>query len=108
MYRVTHKWIRRGGEVIEEGETFEPSEAELNAFSDRLEPVDDSPDDEEDPPPEETSFDPADYTNDEVEEEVADIDDEEQLRALLELEQEQRDRSGAIDAIEERLEEVGE
>ena len=107
-HRVTHKRIRRSSdEVYYEGDEFEPTDAELSAFGDRLEPVDDDPDDEEDPPPEdELPFDPADYTNDEVAEEVEDVDDAAELEALLEAEQEDQDRSGATDAIESRLEEV--
>lgn len=51
-------------------------------------------------------FNPADHTNDEIADCVADIDDPATLRALLNLEEEQKDRSGATDAIEERLDEL--
>ncbi|WP_147435155.1 hypothetical protein [Haloarcula sp. Atlit-120R] len=51
-------------------------------------------------------FNPADLTNDEVADRAADIDDPATLRALLNLEEEQKDRSGATDAIEERLGEL--
>lgn len=110
-HQVTHKQIRRGGEVFQKGDEFVPTEAELDAFSDRLEPVGGTPDEEEDPPPEETEsgtlpFNPQEYTNDGVEEQVAEVDDEDALQALLNLEAEQQDRVGAKEAIEARLNEV--
>lgn len=109
-HKVVGKHIFRGRERVEVGQIIDPSDAELAAFGDRLEPVDD-PDDEEDPPPEvgeSLPFNPADCTNDEVAENVADVDDEEALRALLNLEQEQKDRDGATEAIQDRLDEVSE
>lgn len=51
-------------------------------------------------------FNPGDHTNDEVAERVADIDDTEVLTALKNLEEQQQDRTGATDAIEERLTEL--
>ena len=48
-------------------------------------------------------FNPEDHTNSDIADRVADIDDPATLRALLNLEEEQRDRTGATDAIEERL-----
>ena len=62
----------------------------------------------EDGEPETLPFNPEELTNTEIEEEVAEIDDEETLVALLNLEQDQQDRKGATDAIEARLEEVHE
>lgn len=42
MYRLAgRKRLRRGDEIIEPGETFAPTEAELNAFPDKLEKVED-------------------------------------------------------------------
>jgi len=51
-------------------------------------------------------FNPADHTNDEVAERVADIDDPAVLTALKNLEEEQQNREGATDAIEERIAEL--
>ena len=62
----------------------------------------------EDGEPETLPFNPEELTNTEIEEEVAEIDDEETLVALLNLEEDQQDRKGATDAIEARLEEVRE
>ena len=53
-------------------------------------------------------FDPSNYTNDEVAERVADIDDPETLAALKNLEEQQQDRAGATDAIADRLDELEE
>lgn len=42
-YRLTRKRIHRiGGDDVETGETFEPTDAELQAFGDRLEPSEDT------------------------------------------------------------------
>jgi hypothetical protein len=51
-------------------------------------------------------FNPADHTNDEVAEKVATIDDKATLVALRRLEEEQQDRTGATDAITNRLDEL--
>jgi len=51
-------------------------------------------------------FNPEDHTNDEVAEKVADIDEPAALRALLSLEAEQKDRDGATEAIQDRLDEL--
>lgn len=99
-HRVTHKRIKRPDGVYEKGDTFEPTEAELESFSDRLEAVDE--DDESGTLP----FNPESNTNDEVAEKVEDIEEESTLRALLNLERQQKDRTGAIEAIEARLDEV--
>lgn len=53
-------------------------------------------------------FDPGNYTNDEVAERVADIDDPDTLEALKNLEEQQQDRAGATDAIADRLDELEE
>jgi hypothetical protein len=106
-YRVTWKRIARGDEVFEEGDVFEPTDAELDAFGDRLEPVDGDEDNAEDGDELDTApFDPAEYTNEEIAERVEVADDEEALHALLDLEENQQDRDGATSAIEERLEEL--
>lgn len=51
-------------------------------------------------------FNPEDHTNSEIEDRVAEIDDVETLRALRNLEAEQEDRTGATDAIEDRIDEL--
>jgi hypothetical protein len=53
-------------------------------------------------------FNPENQTNSEIEERVAEIDDVATLRALLNLEEEQKDREGATDAIEARIHELEE
>ena len=90
---------------IEPGDVFEPTDAELEAFRDLLEPVDE---DEELPDGESGTlpFNPESKTIPEIEEKLEDVDDEETLEALRNLEQQQKDRDGAVDAIEARLEEV--
>lgn len=51
-------------------------------------------------------FNPEAHTNDEIEDRVQDVDDESVLRALLNIEQEQKDRAGATDAIQNRLDDL--
>lgn len=53
-------------------------------------------------------FNPENHTNDEVAERVAEIDDEATLVALRNLEAEQKDRDGATEAIDARLDELEE
>lgn len=53
-------------------------------------------------------FSPEEHTNDEIADRVADIDDRATLIALRRLEQEQKDRTGATDAIQSRLGELEE
>jgi len=53
-------------------------------------------------------FNPEGHTNSEIEERVAEIDDEATLVALRDLEEEQRDRKGAKGAIDDRLNEIRE
>lgn len=51
-------------------------------------------------------FDPGDHTNAEVAERVAEVDDAETLEALKDLEAQQQDRTGATEAIADRLDEL--
>ncbi|MDL0127074.1 hypothetical protein [Halobacterium salinarum] len=53
-------------------------------------------------------FNPEEHTNAEIEERIAGIDDVETVRALKNLEEEQKDRSGATDAFDDRLTELEE
>jgi hypothetical protein len=53
-------------------------------------------------------FNPEDHTNSGIKERVAEIDDVATLKALRNLEEEQKDRSGAKDAIDDRLAELEE
>jgi len=112
--------FRVGGHGFDPGDerTVDDELAEYLADRDDFEVVDDAGGDdvhEEDGPPDpdavdgETGtlpFSPQNYTNDEIAEKVADIDEPAALRALLSLEAEQKDRAGATDAIEDRLDEL--
>ena len=51
-------------------------------------------------------FNPENQTNAEIEDRVQDIDDTETLRALRNLEEDQKNRDGATDAITDRLNEL--
>jgi hypothetical protein len=51
-------------------------------------------------------FNPEDHTNDEIEERAADIDDPEAVRALRNLEAEQKNRNGALDALDSRVDDL--
>ncbi|WP_137288632.1 hypothetical protein [Natronorubrum halophilum] len=53
-------------------------------------------------------FNPEEHTNDEIAERVAEIDDEATLIALRNLEEDQKDRDGAKNAIDSRLDELEE
>ncbi|GAB3669547.1 hypothetical protein [Halopiger thermotolerans] len=53
-------------------------------------------------------FNPESNTIHEIEDKLEDVDDEETLRALRTLEEEQKDRDGATDAIDDRLDELEE
>lgn len=97
MHRVTNKFVQRveDGERVryEEGERFEPTEDELRAFGDRLEPVESEPEVEVltvDEVLEDAGIDPDDY--DELREHASKYDDvdgsakkEEIKKALAEL-----------------------
>jgi len=68
---------------------------------------DDSPDsDDADGESGTLPFNPENHTNDEIAERASNIDDEAALNALLNLEVEQKDRNGAKDAIDDRLNEL--
>ncbi|SFS62982.1 hypothetical protein [Halostagnicola kamekurae] len=62
----------------------------------------DEPDDESETLP----FNPEEHTNDEIAERVKDVDDAAALEALRNLEEEQKDRDGAKDAIDARMDEL--
>jgi len=51
-------------------------------------------------------FNPEEHTNAEIEDRVADVDDEQALIALRNLEEDQRARKGALGAIDDRLDEL--
>ncbi|MFC6766009.1 hypothetical protein [Natrinema soli] len=53
-----------------------------------------------------TSADPGEHTIDELEAKLEDVDDPEVLRELVNLERSQKNRDGALDAIEARLDEL--
>ena len=89
-------------------ETFE-IEREFVENNPRLvEPVDDeaADDDLPDGPSGTLPFNPEDHTNAEIEERAADIDDPEAVRALRNVEAEQKNRDGALDVFGERLDEL--
>lgn len=104
MYRVVHKAIsRREGDVIvtyEAGDEFEPSDSELQSFSDRLEEVveEDSVDETPTGDATETGFQLGDLTVAEVEAELATGE----YDAFLDEIAEQAERKGVQAAIESR------
>ncbi|WP_254535230.1 hypothetical protein [Halomarina litorea] len=108
QYRVTAPNYGAPGNRREQGEVFEPTEAEISAFRDKLEPVEDESDDggeasdqagEEDDAS--APFDPSDMTIDEFEGELDGGDyGEDELAALAVAEREGKHRDGAINAIE--------
>lgn len=67
-YRVTHKWISRveGDErvVYERGDAFEPTDAEISAYGDRLSPVGDTDDTDAQNDPGDDEQTPVDDTDD--------------------------------------------
>lgn len=94
-----------GYEHIGPGEAFEPTEAELRAFGDRLEPVDEAADGDdagEEGTGTEPPFDPTGHSVSEIEDALDDGDyDDDELAALLAAEQADDDpRTTAVDAIE--------
>jgi len=109
--------IRNGPTFEDEGDEADVDEETAERLTARPDfEVVDTDDDtvrEEDGPPDETAgdsgtlpFNPADHTNDEIAEKVAEIDGEAALVALRNLEAEQKDRTGATDAIDDRLDEL--
>jgi hypothetical protein len=73
----------------------EADDADAESFEEGIETVRDA-----------VSFDPSDHTNDEIAELVEDIDNADELPAIRELEKHDQNRSGALDAIDERLDEL--
>ena len=121
----TVRYTADGGHYRVGGHGFDPGDertvddelAEYLADRDGFEVIGDAGDDdvhEEDGPPDLDAvdgeptlpFSPENHTNDEVAEKVADIDEPAALRALLNLEAEQKDRDGATEAIQNRLDEL--
>ncbi|WP_226041572.1 hypothetical protein [Natrinema sp. DC36] len=106
-----HRHIERGGRGPEASSDEDEAESESGT---EVPPTDSDPDREGvtyDPTEAETGtlpFNPEEHTNDEIEERVAEIDDEAALVALRSLEEEQKDRDGAKDAIDSRLDDLEE
>jgi hypothetical protein len=76
----------------------EPSEflaADAESFENGIETVRDA-----------VAFDPSEQTNDEITELVQDVDNVEELDAIKELETADKNRTGALDAIDDRLDEL--
>lgn len=103
-YRVTHRFIQRGDDRVEAGEEFEPDDVEIDAFGDRLELVDETEDEE--PEAESVSFHPSDNTINELEEHIEDVDDLSELEALRAIEEQNDNRAGAKQIIDERIDEL--
>ncbi|SNZ18163.1 hypothetical protein SAMN06269185_3273 [Natronoarchaeum philippinense] len=76
-------------------EQIDADDAGFESFEDGIETVRDA-----------VSFDPAERTNDEIADLVEDIDNREELAAIRDLEQHEQNRSGALDAINDRLDEL--
>lgn len=109
MLRVTRRYHtrREGDEIVqyEEGDEFDGTEQELEAFADRLERVDsdDADDEEEDESSEDELPDPSEHTIAELRDLLDENDyDEDELEELLGREQSGRRRSGVESLIEER------
>lgn len=96
MFRITRGTIRQGGELYEVGDEIELDERTAAQLSDRVEAVEELP------------FDPSELTNDGVEEAVQDVDDIDVLQQLVDTEQSGSDRTGAIEALEDRIDELTE
>lgn len=101
---------RVGGYGFDAGDTQDVDEELASYLSDHDDfEVADNATDGEDVEEDSTAalpFNPKDHTNDEVAERVQDIDDAETLTALLNLEEDQKNRDGATDAITDRLDEL--
>lgn len=67
---------------------------------------DESVEDDTETEPDAVAFDPSDNTNAEVAELVEDVDTVEELDAIRELETADKNRTGALDAIDDRLDEL--
>ncbi|WP_455448305.1 hypothetical protein [Natrinema thermotolerans] len=70
-------------------------EGDAESFEERIDTVRDA-----------VTFDPADHTIDEIADLVEDVDSAEELEGIRELEKHEKDRSGALDVIDERLDEL--
>lgn len=111
---TTHRWtsstrLKRhdSGETIATGEEFEPTDSELRAYANQIERLEDEPDpDDADGESGTLPFDPSNYTIPELEEQLAEIEVRDELIAVGNLESEQQDREGALEAIEDRIEQL--
>lgn len=75
-YRVTRKRINRQDGTYEKGETFEPTEAELSSFGDRLEKVEPDEPEGDDTDSEPVEADSEAEEGDDTENDVEDADSE--------------------------------
>ena len=96
MYQVTRKSIRMGGKKYEPGDKINIGDRTAKLLSDRVEEIDTIP------------FEPSTLTNSEIEEAVQDVDDVDLIEKLLDAEQSGDNRTGAIEALEERIDELTE
>lgn len=96
MYQVTRKSIRMGGKKYEPGDKINIGDRTAKLLSDRVEEIDAIP------------FEPSTLTNSEIEEAVQDVDDVDLIEKLLDAEQSGDNRTGAIEALEERIDELTE
>lgn len=87
--------------------SFEPVNDESGSESSDEE-VDDAGSDTDDAASVEVDPHPEELTVDEIEDRVADVDDREKLQAIRELEVDGKNRSTALEVIDERLEELQE
>jgi len=115
--RVANGSIRYDRELYEEGDELEVHEGALESHPRTLERVDEGGQDDSDGVDETHAeaaageegtlpFNPESHTNDELAEQVAEIEDTATLVALRNLETEQKDRTGAKEAIDERLDDL--
>lgn len=110
--RVSGPQFRYDYEWYEQEDELEVSEETLEEYPRRLERVDDvqeesaEADEEDGLTIDDLDPHPDDRTISELEERVADVDDVELLETILEAEQEDDPRTGAVDAVQDRLDEL--
>lgn len=111
-HRVVGKYWQYGDTRYEPGDVCAPPDSALEHFPNRFEPLEDAPEPQDDGEPDDDDRvavpDVGSMTNDDVEEYVAGQDDPRVLEAMLEDEQAGDDRTGAVEAIASRLDEVTE
>lgn len=113
---MSGRQFRDGGEEYLTGDTLEVSERAYEGWKARLEPTDDGEDqsdednDSNGEAEESDGLDPhpGDLTVDELEDRISGVDDPDLLQRIRDTEEAADDRSGALDAIDARLNDLDE